>query len=311
MSVVLQLAFDFQAFSADLRLHIHHHFSRRCLTACSIFIPLYFMNLSFSFLLFSAAGALRWRHFAAAFAAGCYRFSHDAIPVALPIPCTSADANSSANISSSTTLASNGTTCTTNDATFSSPYHSTATGMAVYSSLSSTIDTTTTRVSSFSHFSNSPHFTFTFSRPHVSFHYSLSFYHSSSTTTNSCSYYTTVQSLLTTTDSNSMGPQQGVWQPFSAFLLPPGHQTHTAKASTPTEPSQLTASPLPLTTAPTIPPSPATAPSAPDAAHTAVTTKQTSSATSHPPNTPPPSTPAGSVHSEGLMIVGLSDPLIR
>ena len=143
-------------------------FSRRCFTTCGIFIPQNFMNLSFSFLLFSAAGALCWRHFAAAFAADCYRLRRDAISVALPLPCTSADTNSSANISSSTTLASNGTTCTTNDPTFYASYHSTTTDMAAYSSLSSTTDTTTTRVSSSSHFSNSLHFTS--SRAHVSFH---------------------------------------------------------------------------------------------------------------------------------------------
>ena len=95
-------------------------------------------------------------------------------------------------------------------------------------------------------------------------------------------------------------PHQGVWQPFSAFppVVQPGH-VHPAKASAPVEPSHSTASPSPLTAAHTVPQSPvSTAPSAPDASHTAATTEQISSAALHPPNTPPPSTPAGSVHSD-------------
>ena len=40
----------------------------------------------------------------------------------------------------------------------------------------------------------------------------------------------------------------------------------------------------------------------------AVTTEQTSSATFHPPNTPPPSTPAGSVHSEAANTSQPADP---
>ena len=65
------------------------------------------------------------------------------------------------------------------------------------------------------------------------------------------------------------------------------------------EHSTLAELPLPITAAPAIPPSPAsTAPSAPDAAHMAATTEQTSSATLHSLDTPPPSTPAGSVHSD-------------
>ena len=105
-------------------------------------------------------------------------------------------------------------------------------------------------------------------------------------------------------------PHQAVWQPFSAFppVVQPGH-VHPAKASAPVEPSQLTASPSPLTAPPTVPQSPvSTAPSAPDASHTAVTTEQTSSATRHPPNTPPPSTPAGSVHSDTVNNTQPTDP---
>ena len=127
------------------------------------------------------------------------------LQLTIPLNNTSATSYNSTNLSTSTAT----TTYAFRDSTRACHYAAfSSTNMATYSPFSSTTATTTTCTTSSSHFSFSIHITFT--RAHATF-----FSINSNATTYTYSCYPTIPSASTTTNGSTMGPPQGVWQPFS------------------------------------------------------------------------------------------------